>query len=231
MTRTRDLEWSVLRSATGRSSPAGVDSPRHASGRQVSSTGAGPGPWHIRLRVGWALYEHYGLDHSEQRPDARRTQAGTSDADQSGDSGEFGRDRDRTAGSDTTRATDDAMTRSEERLRVGTRTEEAGRARLRKYVVTEQQSVQRPRDPRLGARIHREPVSDESRRAARPRCGHLEDEHEVTLHQERPVVEEGGRSGRARQAVQGAGHGPGERPTGDVRKEQIDTEGVEEHQR
>ncbi|HYX94421.1 MAG TPA: PRC-barrel domain-containing protein, partial [Geodermatophilus sp.] len=33
--------------------------------------------------------------------------------------------------------TDEAMTRSEERLNVGTRTEEVGRARLRKYVVTE----------------------------------------------------------------------------------------------
>src|SRR5690349_21695742 len=33
--------------------------------------------------------------------------------------------------------TDNAMTRSEERLNVGTRTEETGRARLRKYVVTE----------------------------------------------------------------------------------------------
>ena len=33
------------------------------------------------------------------------------------------------------------MTRSEEHLRVGTEQVEAGRARLRKYVVTEQQSV------------------------------------------------------------------------------------------
>jgi hypothetical protein len=33
--------------------------------------------------------------------------------------------------------TDDAMTRSEEELRVGTERREAGRARLRKYVVTE----------------------------------------------------------------------------------------------
>ena len=34
---------------------------------------------------------------------------------------------------------DGAMTRSEERLRVGTETHEAGRARLRKYVVTEEE--------------------------------------------------------------------------------------------
>ena len=36
--------------------------------------------------------------------------------------------------------TDDAMTRSEEHLRAGTETREAGRARLRKYVVTEQET-------------------------------------------------------------------------------------------
>ena len=40
--------------------------------------------------------------------------------------------------------TDDAMTRSGERLQVDTQTRKSGRARLRKYVVTEQQSVQVP---------------------------------------------------------------------------------------
>jgi hypothetical protein len=38
----------------------------------------------------------------------------------------------------------DAMTRSEERLVTDTRTEEAGKARLRKYVVTERQEVTVP---------------------------------------------------------------------------------------
>src|ERR687884_179509 len=40
--------------------------------------------------------------------------------------------------------TDRAMTRSEERLKVGTESREAGRARLRKYVVTEQQQMSVP---------------------------------------------------------------------------------------
>jgi stress response protein YsnF len=53
----------------------------------------------------------------------------------------------RGAGYDTSGPnTDQAMTRSEEHLRVGTEKVEAGRARLRKYVVTEQQSV-RARSP------------------------------------------------------------------------------------
>jgi len=48
-------------------------------------------------------------------------------------------------GSDTSGPnTDRAMTRSEEQLQVGTEKVQAGRARLRKYVVTEQQSVQLP---------------------------------------------------------------------------------------
>src|SRR4051794_3580040 len=41
--------------------------------------------------------------------------------------------------------TDDAMTRSEEELRVGTTQPERGRARLRKYVVTEERATRRSR--------------------------------------------------------------------------------------
>ena len=55
--------------------------------------------------------------------------------------------------------TDDAMTRSEERLRVGTEKVETGRARLRKYVVTENQTVTVP-VTREEVRIEREPSSD-----------------------------------------------------------------------
>jgi stress response protein YsnF len=51
-------------------------------------------------------------------------------------------DTERNAGHDTSGPnTDEAMTRSEERLHVGTETTEAGRARLRKYVVTEEEQV------------------------------------------------------------------------------------------
>src|SRR5512132_1301580 len=57
-------------------------------------------------------------------------------------------DRDDTAGRDLSgRAGDDAMTRSEEELAVGTETRERGRAPLRKYVTTEQQTVTVPVQP------------------------------------------------------------------------------------
>jgi uncharacterized protein (TIGR02271 family) len=84
--------------------------------------------------------------------------------------------------------TDDAMTRSEERLVAGTRREEAGRARLRKYVVTEQQQVSVPVS-REEVRLEREPITDANLDRAMDGPAISEEEHEVTLHAERPVVE------------------------------------------
>lgn len=79
------------------------------------------------------------------------------------------------------RDTDDAMTRSEERLRVGTETHEAGRARLRKRVVTEHQEVRVPVSHEE-VRVEREPITDSNRGAARSGPEISEDEHEVTIH-------------------------------------------------
>jgi len=92
------------------------------------------------------------------------------------------------AGQDTSGPnTDEAMTRSEEHLRVGTEKVEAGRARLRKYVVTEQQSVQVPVS-REEIRVEREPITDANRGDALSGGEITEEEHEVVLHEERPVV-------------------------------------------
>ncbi|MGY1764665.1 PRC and DUF2382 domain-containing protein, partial [Geodermatophilus sp. SYSU D00805] len=66
---------------------------------------------------------------------------------------------DRAVGRDTSGpTTDEAMTRSEERLNVGTRTEEVGRARLRKYVVTENVTETVPVS-REEVRVEREPIT------------------------------------------------------------------------
>ena len=82
------------------------------------------------------LYRHYGLDYSEHRSDSGLP-AGERDRDGDGVDDDV---PDSAVGRDTSGpTTDDAMTRSEEELRVGTETRERGRARLRKYVVTEQQ--------------------------------------------------------------------------------------------
>src|SRR3712207_891484 len=84
--------------------------------------------------------------------------------------------------------TDNAMTRSEERLNVGTRSEEVGRARLRKYVVTENVSETVPVS-REEVRVEREPITDANVGNAMDGPAISEEEHEVTLRAERPVVE------------------------------------------
>ena len=61
--------------------------------------------------------------------------------------------------------TDEAMTRSEERLQAGTEQVDAGRARLRKYVVSETEQVEVPVS-REEVRLEREPITDGNRDAA-----------------------------------------------------------------
>ena len=84
--------------------------------------------------------------------------------------------------------TDDAMTRSEERLNVGTRREEVGRARMRKYVTTERVSEEVPVS-REEVRVTREPITDANAGDAYDGPGISEEEHEVTLHGERAVAD------------------------------------------
>jgi uncharacterized protein (TIGR02271 family) len=115
------------------------------------------------------LWRHYGLDYD--RTTRRRA---------------TGRDA---VGRDTPEPrTDDAMTRSEEELRVGTTQRERGRVRLRKYVTTEQVQqtvpVQRER-----VRVEREPITDANLDAATSGPELSEAEHEVVLREEEPVVE------------------------------------------
>src|SRR5215216_2509564 len=115
------------------------------------------------------LWRHYGLDYDRT---TRRRATGR---------GAVGRD---TSGP----TTDDAMTRSEEELRVGTTQRERGRVRLRKYVTTETQQVTVP-VRREELRVEREPITDANLDAATGGPAISEEEHEVTLHEETPVVE------------------------------------------
>ncbi len=94
-----------------------------------------------------------------------------------------------TQGRDTSGpTTDDAMTRSEERLHVGTEQVQAGRARLRKYVVTENVTQTVPVSHEE-VRLEREPITEANRDAALSGSDISEEEHEVTLRAERPVVQ------------------------------------------
>jgi uncharacterized protein (TIGR02271 family) len=84
-------------------------------------------------------------------------------------------------------ANGDAMTRSEERLNVGTERVETGRVRLVKHVVTEEQHVNVP-VTHEEVRLEREPITDANRDAAMSGEDLTDAEHEVTLHAEQPVV-------------------------------------------
>jgi uncharacterized protein (TIGR02271 family) len=84
--------------------------------------------------------------------------------------------------------TDDAMTRSEEELRVGTERREAGRVRLRKYVVTEEEQRTVP-VRREEVRVEREPIDEGNVNQALDGPEISEEEHEVVLHEERAVVD------------------------------------------
>ncbi|MFF7855270.1 DUF2382 domain-containing protein [Streptomyces sp. NPDC007904] len=138
------------------------------------------------------LYDYYGIDwdsvlaESGEAGDRDRTTgtgpagaAGRATADTASHRGEESHVR---AG------TDDAMTRSEEQMHVGVERRESGRARLRKYVVTEevQQTVPVRHEE---VRVEREPITDANRDQAMAGQDITEAEHEVTLYEERPVVE------------------------------------------
>ena len=123
------------------------------------------------------LYEHYGMSYGESRSDSGLPEGGPDNGAQT----PVGRD---VSGP----TTDDAMTRSEEELRVGTAERERGTARLRKYVVTEevQQTVPVQREE---VRVEREPITDANVDQALDGPEISEEEHEVVLHEEEPVVE------------------------------------------
>lgn len=107
------------------------------------------------------LYRHYGIDYEGgQQAYGTETRA---------DYEEFG--------------DEDAMVLSEEELNVGTRSEETGRVRLRKYVETEHEQVTVPVQKER-VRVEREPVTEGE--AAGRTIG--EEEQEIVLHEERPVV-------------------------------------------
>jgi uncharacterized protein (TIGR02271 family) len=114
-----------------------------------------------------ALYRHYGMDYGNgANADAREP---------------VGRD---VSGP----TTDDAMTRSEEELHVGTAERERGRVRLRKYVVTDEVQKTVP-VKREEVRVEREPITGENVDRAMDGPAISDEEHEVVLSEEEVVTE------------------------------------------
>ena len=192
---------------------------------------------HLSVEEEAELYRHYGLKNPDSsrvddRPSGRQ-HADKQHADNMGEAavvgsnGTSGRVTEDAAesGNASGRSTDDTMTLSEERLNVGTRTEETGRARLRKYVVTEEQTVTVPvRKEKLV--VEREPITDASRDRGVTGAEISEEEVEIVLHEERPVVQ------KETVAVEEVRLGTQtvtdeKQVTETVRKEEVDTDGVD----
>jgi uncharacterized protein (TIGR02271 family) len=136
---------------------------------------------HLSEQEEQELWRHYGLEYGGYAAAGTTGDTDTARATTYEDRDAVGRD---TSGP----TTDDAMTRSEEELQVGTQTRERGRARLRKYVTTEQQQVTVPVQ-REEVRVEREPITDANLDAATSGPAISEEEHEVTLREEEPVVD------------------------------------------
>jgi uncharacterized protein (TIGR02271 family) len=113
------------------------------------------------------LYAHYGYDYGEERSDSGLPEGGRATAPTGG--------------------RDDAMTRSEEELEVGTTSREAGRVRLRKWVDVERVETTVPVS-REEVRVEREPITDGNIDRAMAGAEIAESEHEVVLHEEEAVA-------------------------------------------
>jgi uncharacterized protein (TIGR02271 family) len=154
------------------------------------------------------LWTHYGLDYD----------GGTVDSGTDVDTGRG------PVGNDTSGPeTDEAMTRSEEELAVGTRSKEGGRARLRKYVVTENVTTTVP-VRKEKAVLETEPITDANVDAATSGKDISEEEHEVVLSEEEVVTEK--RVVPKERVRLGKETVTGEQEVNEeVRKERIETDG------
>jgi len=163
------------------------------------------------------LYSFYGISYGEQRSPSGLPEGGAPARGTTG-RGTTGRD---TSGP----TTDDAMTRSEEELRVGTERREAGRARLRKYVVTEEVTKTVPVQ-REEVRVEREPITEDNVDRAMDGPAISEEEHEVVLHEEEPVVEKRAVP-KERVRLEKDARTDEETVSEEVRRERIEAEGDE----
>lgn len=156
----------------------GTDLVVDASKQQVSDAPRIDDDGHLSEQDEAEIYRYYGISDGGMTGYAAGPTSGYA----------AGQQMTGTVGQDTSGpTTDDAMTRSEEHLVAGTQSVEAGRVRLRKHVVTETHQVQVPVSHEE-VRLEREPITETNRDAAYSGGDITEEEHEVTLRAERPVV-------------------------------------------
>jgi len=126
-----------------------------------------PADGHLEPAEEEQLYDHYAIGRSTPSSNGRSEVERTT--------------------TKTSTARDDAMTRSEEELEVNKRSTQTGKARLRKWVETEQVQMTVP-IRREKARLVTEPITDDNRGAALDGPEITESEHEVVLSEEQVDV-------------------------------------------
>ena len=183
---TRRPEWALVSSGLfgmrshfvplAGATPTGEDVQVDATKDQVAAAPSIAGDGELSEAEERTLFEHYAVPYTNEgsvtaqgAPEARSISGGNG-RDVSGPT------------------TDEAMTRSEEELRVGKAQQERGRVRLRKYVETEHVQTTVPVQ-REEVRVEREPITDANVDRALDGPEISEEEHEVVLHEEQPVVE------------------------------------------
>ena len=184
--QTRRPEWALVSSGLfgmrshfvplAGATPTGEDVRVNATKDQVAAAPSIEGDGRLSEADERTLFEHYGVPYTNEG--SVTAQAGPDSRSSSGGNGHD------VSGP----TTDDAMTRSEEELRVGTTQQERARVRLRKYVETEHVQTTVPVQ-REEVRIEREPITEANLDRALDGPEISEEEHEVVLQEEQPVVE------------------------------------------
>jgi uncharacterized protein (TIGR02271 family) len=165
------------------------------------------------------LYEHYGMIPSANTGDHDRLPGRPKAGDPSRTTAPDHRATDpRTPGRERSTTDGQGMTRSEEQLKIGTEQVETGRVRLVKHTVTERQNITVP-VTHEEVRVVREPVDPTTANTGGK--AFQDEEVEVVLHEERPVVD------KETVAVERIGLGKktvAEQRTvsGEIRKERVD---------
>jgi uncharacterized protein (TIGR02271 family) len=143
---------------------------------------------------GGELYRYYGMAGTSGMGDQQRGQGvpGQAGPERSGDrrrqpNAMSGRDGMAGKGNTADGDSGQSMIRSEEQLKVGMQDREIGRVRLHKHVVTEEQQVTVP-VTHEELRVEREPIRDGDP-AARGAEISDEQDQEIVLHEQRPVVD------------------------------------------
>ncbi len=154
--------------------------PHHDPGREISTEDERELFSYYRIPYGGDTVTATGGPQTTQYTDTQYTDTSHSRHDRAGESGIVGRD---TSGP----TTDEAMTRSKEQLHIGVQQREAGKARLRKFITTHTETRTVPVSHEEVV-VEREPITAANVGNAMSDGDLTEEEHEVVLYEERPVV-------------------------------------------